>query len=1007
MLRTWASVSGVAVPAVVGGARTNAGRRALLDSARSASSRSRPSRMLSTRPPVSSPHPSSSSPSSDLRTQHLHNKPASSPAEEEEEEGDLVDRALYFVNLSKKFTTAPEFKKHAAHITSLILQLRPINTGPLSKQYGSADKACLILFKNALECLQRVIALGEPFRDSTLAALMTAATRTIQDQKALFEALLGFVRTVQLIRPSTFLSSGTTDHMSNIHGRKGPSSAEIFTQRILSSLITALGKAGLPHLGERLIQESASTDGQPLAHYMQSIGLNAPRPPSDPKKSQLQDPDRGTSHQSPQARKSALHAYDILILAERRRKSCIEDPQDPSNPLPDMTRIRLGPWSTQPNVWAALVGARLEVGDENGADVWLNIYRALVHHKRWLSHDDEEVGGGEKGDRTKWLPDPSPRPYLLRAQTRVPHSKPRKYVYKKIADARAKEPDLVAPYQTVIVREMLRHMQRDAVPLDMVFSNFLIGFEASCERLGDALDLVERTLRMAGRAVSSSGKEDGDEQGSRSRDGGAKEESSRLLEELGPGFLASLAEIHIRRSKILARMGRDMTMDNNSGSGAAGGDLAERERREFIASTIFTPDRHPVAHYFCAQSPGETLALWLEFVGIERGDNKKGRWVRAGDRDEDLSDVEVEAGWATREKEDPADEEEEEEEDGKDLDEDLHEEAGVEDATSTNEHEHGQGSEPSFNRARNTRRRPPMRLQAWTRRYLSSLLSAPAYEYPHALLLLEQLDSRQAGLYAVGYGLVTDVLAALLRSGHTHVLRHFKEKDRERSSEEGGGEESPRMTFSQESNERESVTTVTLERKVDSSISTSVQQALHSSTHIALITHLLSSASLAELKYTARAYLELAAESQDGQLDTHTLEDGSAFHSALKAVARAKGGVDGVPPLGVEWARNLVLDTSREVGGQTRVLASRLWINEGPLESQVQEEVKAEAWDEETRAELLEIIMERTSGEVQMRRESLRKAWPTELLGLLEMGSDGVKTHKTDGCFRSLKQHHQ
>ncbi|CAD6930202.1 unnamed protein product [Tilletia laevis] len=844
----------------------------------------------------------------------------------------LMQEARQFVALSRRVSDPTKLKRHIAHLTTFIIQLQP---EPEPSQQAAADKICLLLLRNALSCIQRLIDVGAPFRQSNLAALMTAATRTIRDRKALFEAVLSFVRTIHPIAPSSSISTSIPSSSSD-PARPGPNSATLFTQRILPSLITAFGKAGLPHLGEQLIQESTSnpaTHTQLLSRYMASISTHAPQ--RGQRKDQPPDP-LGGKYTGPTL--AALHAYDTLLVAERRRKACLEPPLDPSIPaLPDIAQIRLGAWSAQPDVWAALVGARLSVGDENGAEVWLSIYRSLIHHKRWRALvdrpndlDDDADGEGEGGPMVStYLPDPSPRPYLLRAQTRVSHGKRLRYVRQKTKAALRKDPELVAPYQTSVVREQMRFLNRDGVVPDLVTHNFLIGFEAGCERLPNALVLVEQTLRAAALSLRSDPARDDDrnavvEEEEEEED---KERSIRLLHALGPGFLANVAEIHLRRSKMLLRLESD----------GAGENAIERRKLFNKTAAGFTQARHPIASYFCGITAAQAQATW-----------------------------------------------------------------------SLTHPEH---------------RRLPMRLSAWTRRYLSSLLSAPTYEYPHALLLLEQLSSRRSGMFAVSQPLVTDVLAGLMRAGHTHVLRHMGEKER---VEEGrgrglGGEGSSTVTFVEESSEEESVTVVTMERRsLDSSetkkqedprsrsSNPTVQNALRSSANTALISQLLSSAILAEIKYTVANYLDVIAQRSgagagggDEGAEERMLADGQAFHAALGggAVSTHQTGTrtgtkeeedddDGsVPTIGVEWVRNLILDRTPEVGAPIRTLSYRLLMNEGLLESRIQQHRGGSPlppWDEEARAQLMQIVLGWTRERVRERREALRAPWPVELVEELE-----------------------
>ncbi|CAD6928438.1 unnamed protein product [Tilletia controversa] len=953
----------------------------------------------------------------------------------------LMQEARQFVALSRRVSDPTKLKRHIAHLTTFIIQLQP---EPEPSQQAAADKICLLLLRNALSCIQRLIDVGAPFRQSNLAALMTAATRTIRDRKALFEAVLSFVRTIHPIAPSSSIATSIPSSSSD-PARPGPNSATLFTQRILPSLITAFGKAGLPHLGEQLIQESTSnpaTHTQLLSRYMASISTHAPQ--RGQRKDQPPDP-LGGKYTGPTL--AALHAYDTLLVAERRRKACLEPPLDPSIPaLPDIAQIRLGAWSAQPDVWAALVGARLSVGDENGAEVWLSIYRSLIHHKRWRALvdrpndlDDDADGEGEGGPMVStYLPDPSPRPYLLRAQTRVSHGKRLRYVRQKTKAALRKDPELVAPYQTSVVREQMRFLNRDGVVPDLVTHNFLIGFEAGCERLPNALVLVEQTLRAAALSLRSDPARDDDrnavvEEEEEEED---KERSIRLLHALGPGFLANVAEIHLRRSKMLLRLESD----------GAGENAIERRKLFNKTAAGFTQARHPIASYFCGITAGDSLALWLELLeqpgrgGLGAGAASTVAMGEVGDGD---GDGEEGAEWQAR--------------DGEELEEDEHEDGGEEDVdveVNWQEEEERILNEEDESESDNTRleaspnhspnspplptqaqaqatwslthpehRRLPMRLSAWTRRYLSSLLSAPTYEYPHALLLLEQLSSRRSGMFAVSQPLVTDVLAGLMRAGHTHVLRHMGEKER---VEEGrgrglGGEGSSTVTFVEESSEEESVTVVTMERRsLDSSetkkqedprsrsSNPTVQNALRSSANTALISQLLSSAILAEIKYTVANYLDVIAQRSgagagggDEGAEERMLADGQAFHAALGggAVSTHQTGTrtgtkeeedddDGsVPTIGVEWVRNLILDRTPEVGAPIRTLSYRLLMNEGLLESRIQQHRGGSPlppWDEEARAQLMQIVLGWTRERVRERREALRAPWPVELVEELE-----------------------
>ncbi|CAD6960361.1 unnamed protein product [Tilletia laevis] len=878
----------------------------------------------------------------------------------------LMQEARQFVALSRRVSDPTKLKRHIAHLTTFIIQLQP---EPEPSQQAAADKICLLLLRNALSCIQRLIDVGAPFRQSNLAALMTAATRTIRDRKALFEAVLSFVRTIHPIAPSSSISTSIPSSSSD-PARPGPNSATLFTQRILPSLITAFGKAGLPHLGEQLIQESTSnpaTHTQLLSRYMASISTHAPQ--RGQRKDQPPDP-LGGKYTGPTL--AALHAYDTLLVAERRRKACLEPPLDPSIPaLPDIAQIRLGAWSAQPDVWAALVGARLSVGDENGAEVWLSIYRSLIHHKRWRALvdrpndlDDDADGEGEGGPMVStYLPDPSPRPYLLRAQTRVSHGKRLRYVRQKTKAALRKDPELVAPYQTSVVREQMRFLNRDGVVPDLVTHNFLIGFEAGCERLPNALVLVEQTLRAAALSLRSDPARDDDrnavvEEEEEEED---KERSIRLLHALGPGFLANVAEIHLRRSKMLLRLESD----------GAGENAIERRKLFNKTAAGFTQARHPIASYFCGITAGDSLALWLELLeqpgrgGLGAGAASTVAMGEVGDGD---GDGEEGAEWQAR--------------DGEELEEDEHEDGGEEDVdveVNWQEEEERILNEEDESESDNTRleaspnhspnspplptqaqaqatwslthpehRRLPMRLSAWTRRYLSSLLSAPTYEYPHALLLLEQLSSRRSGMFAK------------------------QEDPRSRSS------------------------------------NPTVQNALRSSANTALISQLLSSAILAEIKYTVANYLDVIAQRSgagagggDEGAEERMLADGQAFHAALGggAVSTHQTGTrtgtkeeedddDGsVPTIGVEWVRNLILDRTPEVGAPIRTLSYRLLMNEGLLESRIQQHRGGSPlppWDEEARAQLMQIVLGWTRERVRERREALRAPWPVELVEELE-----------------------
>ncbi|KAK0539950.1 hypothetical protein OC835_000909 [Tilletia horrida] len=672
---------------------------------------------------------------------------------------------------------------------------------------AAANATSLLLFNHALRAASALLRLKQPLASAQLGTLLAAATRAITDRASLFDAVLAFTATIQpgVARIEQQQPSSSSSSSNNSH---------VLLRRVLPALIIAFGKTGSPQLGEKLIFQSQSSSSSTeqnegeqllllLSNVLRSISKHAPktRPP-------VQDRQAAAAHT----------ALEALALAEERRRilakhhsssssssSTTTPSSPPPPPFPNIAHFRLGPWSAEPAIWAALVTARLLAGDEAGAEIWLHFYRALLNHRKWLllqrqqqQQQQQPEAQASAEDEAKAilidaLPFPSALPYHARIQTR-PHrqshipSRALAHVRHKIASARRVDPHLVRPYQTEIIRETLLQMKHDGVQPDPVLYNFLIAFEAMCRRVRSAADLVEAQLRQiltlllskhhhhaaAAAPPPEQPKDDGHSHGVALAD---------VLRHLGPGFLSSLAEIHIQRSKT-ALLASEQSWADAHAHHAQDGEHDEeaeegRRRRALLEEDLFDRERHPLARLVCGQTPGDMLAAWLEIHDVEPLASSTLSPAPApapapADAGAALGSAAHEGG--SELEQDGEEEDEDDDGDGDveisdnmiDHDEDETEVTSSSSSSSSSTLEDDDDDDASappppilnqlYSRgptttaaatatatshaASATARHPPLRSGQWLQRYVHSLLRAPAMQYPHALLLMQALQRR-------------------------------------------------------------------------------------------------------------------------------------------------------------------------------------------------------------------------------------------------------------------------
>ncbi|KAL9941024.1 hypothetical protein V8E36_000512 [Tilletia maclaganii] len=1037
---------------------------------------------MAARPATPHPHPLQQ-PHRHQRSFSIHQYQHQHPQAEEEEADD--DELLFhqechrLIQSSTTAQSAEEMLTTLQHITALLIHLPPSSS--------SSSSLSIQLLQSALTLIQSLIHSGHPaiINSNILPTLITAALASTHQQTnddALFNTILAFTSALQPVYSSSSSpSSSTTSSGSNF-----------LTSRILPILVTAFGKAGYPHLGEKLVM------------HLANISTSEPIELGTVMKNIIAFPSSLTPTANSRVKAAATHAYEILRIADKRRQQALAS-LPASHAFPEITKFKLGKWSAEPAVWASLITSRLSNGHEDGADMWLHLYRSLRHHRICASRADTAPLYYRPEVVDTFLPRASARPYHARINT-VPHQQQqrdstppkrskKKTVHKsKLARALQAEPGLIRPTQTLLVRDVFRAMKRDHVPPDLIMHNALIQFEASCERFGSAADLVEQNVRLAARAVwkvlrqwrggaGGVGEEDegeGEEiplspsailnilgpdyQGNVLSDFHPSSTSPDItplivLKTLGPGFLGSLAQIHIRRSKLLTSSPRFEDSDED--------ELRERG----ILGPLFDRERHPFAHALCGQTPGDTVALWLELYGSTS---------QGGPASSSTQDVE----------------------EGDSAD-------GEEDVLSDPDADGDEQSETEATLSNHRTKHPPIRSGIWLRNLIDSLLSAPTFQFPHALLLVEHLQRSSApsstssnqqqeegevgdregggfgaGVHAIGPSFVADVVGGLLRVGHSHVMRHFAEEQQQQEdssspqrhdgssgarTEEAGSdpqrEGAAELHVHEASNESQSVQTFTLDHRrrrqsstgpdedaagsqsSSSSSPSHIHTALRSALHARRLIQLLSSASLAELKYTAASYLELALQpllhsssfANEGEMEAKALamlSDPTQFRQALADVARAmweqeqqqqqgrgapgeeqtvENGISLEVQARASWAAELCMDDRAEVGGRARALSYTLLRREGMLEqdegggreqdhggeavgaglhphdddgpttsSAAPPSSTTPSWDLQTRAALLRLIMDQTRAEVEAKRGRLRQRLAADLVAMLQ-----------------------